>query len=39
MTYPFQNFNGATVEVLEWISDFIPHFAGHVLLIHAGIKS
>ena len=23
--YPFLNFNGATVEVLEWISNFIPH--------------
>ena len=25
MTYPFPNFNGCTVEVLEWISNFIPH--------------
>ena len=25
-TYPFPNFNGATVEVWEWISNFIPHF-------------
>ena len=24
--YPFPNFNGATVEVWEWISNFIPHF-------------
>ena len=23
--YPFPNFNGATVEVWEWISNFIPH--------------
>ena len=25
-TYPFQNLNSATVEVWEWISNFIPHF-------------
>ena len=25
ITYPFLNFNGATVEVYEWISNFIPH--------------
>ena len=25
ITYPFPNFNGATVEVLEWISNLIPH--------------
>ena len=24
--YPFLNFNGCTVEVWEWISNFIPHF-------------
>ena len=24
--YPFQNFNDAAVEDLEWISNFIPHF-------------
>ena len=24
--YPFPNVNGATVEVWEWIYDFIPHF-------------
>ena len=24
--YPFPNFNSATVEVWEWISNFIPHF-------------
>ena len=28
ITYPFLNFNGATVEVKEWISNFIPHFKG-----------
>ena len=26
ITYPFLNFNGATVEVYEWITNFIPHF-------------
>ena len=25
ITYPFPNFNGCTVEVWEWISNFIPH--------------
>ena len=31
MTYPFPNFNGATVEVWEWKSYFIPRFTGHVI--------
>ena len=31
ITYPFLNFNGATVEVSEWIGNFIPHFIGHVI--------
>ena len=26
ITFPFPNFNGATVEVWEWISNFILHF-------------
>ena len=26
ITYPFLNFNGCTVEVLEWISNFTPYF-------------
>ena len=26
ITYPFPNFNSCTVEVLEWMSNFIPHF-------------
>ena len=25
-TYRFIKFNGTTVEVYEWISNFIPHF-------------
>ena len=31
ITYPFLNFNGATVEVEEWISNFILHFSGYVI--------
>ena len=31
ITYAFPNFNGATVEVWECISNFIPHFTGHVI--------
>ena len=26
ITFPFQNFNGATVDIWEWISNFIPNF-------------
>ena len=29
ITYPFLTFNGCTVEVLEWISIFIPHIKMH----------
>ena len=29
--YPFPNFNGATVEVWEWISSFIAHFIGFMI--------
>ena len=29
--YPFPNFNGVTVEVWEWISNFMPYFTGHVI--------
>ena len=31
ITYPFPNFNGATVEVWESLSNFIPHCTGHVI--------
>ena len=31
ITYPFSNINGKTIEVWEWISNFIPHFTGHVI--------
>ena len=30
ITYPFPNFNGATVEVWEWIRNFISHFTGRM---------
>ena len=30
ITYPFPNFNSATVEVWERISNFIPHFTRHM---------
>ena len=31
INYPFQNFNGCTVEVSEWISNFIPLFTIDVI--------
>ena len=31
ITYPFPNFNGATVEVWEWINNFILHFTMYVI--------
>ena len=31
ITHPFPSFNGATVEVWEWISNFILYFTGHVI--------
>ena len=34
ITYPFPNVNGvtgATVEIWEWIRNFIPHFIGQVI--------
>ena len=33
ITYPFPNFNGCTVEVWEWINNFIPLFTGHVITL------
>ena len=46
ITYPFSNFNGATVdvwicatvEVWIWISNFIPLIIMDVITTHAGIK-
>ena len=31
ITFLFPDFNGTTVEVWEWISNFIPHFTRHVI--------
>ena len=31
ITYPFSNFNGAAVEVWEWINNFIPYFKMDVI--------
>ena len=31
INYSILNFNGATVEVYEWIIIFIPHFIRHVI--------
>ena len=37
ITYSFPNFNGCTVNVWEWISNFMPLFTEYVIY-HAGIK-
>ena len=34
ITSPLKNFNGSTIEVLEWISNFISHIRWHRLLTH-----
>ena len=31
ITYSFPNFNGCTVEVWDWISNFVPHFPGWLI--------
>ena len=31
ITNPFSNFNSTTIEVWEWISNFIPHFITDVI--------
>ena len=31
ITYPFPNFNGCTVEVWEWIINFMPHIIMYVI--------
>ena len=36
ITWQFQNFKGANIEVCEWRSNFIPYFTE--LMIHAGTK-
>ena len=30
ITHPFPNLNGYTIEVWDWIDDFIPHLTDHV---------
>ena len=30
--YPFRNSKGGIVQVWEWVSYFIPHFTGHVII-------
>ena len=32
MTYPFPNYNGATVDVWEWMSHLIPYFIEHAFI-------
>ena len=34
--HPFLNFNGCTVEVEEWISNYIPHFIIDMISMHVG---
>ena len=31
ITYPFENLNGASIQVYEWISNSIPHFTRQVI--------
>ena len=31
ITYPFPNLNGSTVEVWEWLSNWIPHYIMDVI--------
>ena len=38
ITYPFPNFSGCTVNVCEWINNFIPHFVMDVITYPAGVK-
>ena len=38
ITYPFPNCDGRAVEILEWISNCIPHFTWCVITFYAGIK-
>ena len=34
ISYPFPNFSGATVEVWEWINNFISQYIGHVMRLN-----
>ena len=31
ITYPFPNIDGTTIEVWEWMGNFVPNFTGHVI--------
>ena len=33
ISYPFPNFNGCTVEVWEWITNFIPRFINYLSML------
>ena len=39
ITYPFLNFNGTSVEVLEWINNFTSHFIMGVITYPAWNQS
>ena len=39
ITYPLLNFNGAIVEVQEWISNFIPQFIMDVIKLNRVCKN
>ena len=32
ITYPFLNFNGCSIEVKEWIGNFIQHFIIDIII-------
>ena len=38
ITYPFPNCDGRAIEILEWISNCIPHFTWCVITFYAGFK-
>ena len=38
ITWSFPNFNAATIQVREWITNFIPHIIGHVITYLCWIK-
>ena len=35
ITYSFPNFNGAAVEICDWINNLTPHIIGHVITCRA----
>ena len=38
IAYPFQNFNGCTSDIWEWMNNFIPHYNGQNYLWMLGFK-